>query len=438
MDERYRDEINAASRLLTRAIIEKETDLAKAALTIDALTRSLVREIGRETVTAIYAELMSRARQTATASGMSVHRSRSIAVMTLFGVLMVVSSYFRDRRTKRYCRPLAELGLRHGVRTPAVERALTDFGAEESFGQAAKRFEEHYGFEVGRTTVLRVVEEHAANAQAFVHERFERAQKQFDEPLATRPGVDRMIVEMDGCEIRTGTLRPAGTDEKSPVRELPKRVRDEAWVDVRVGLARPVDELEPTYVARYDKYEGVVDELFGAACERGLSSRTKVFAPSDGGFGLREALDAKFAGLRFILDRPHLRSHLFETADAIGLRDQARNQWVAHKIVLLDGDAEQIETALGELRAHKGRGKKRVGRLLKYLTRFHDALGHDEIRAAGLPVGSGEVESAHRTIPQKRLKLPGAWWRPDTVGKMLGLRVLRANNWWDAYWKNVA
>lgn len=27
-----------------------------------------------------------------------------------------------------------------------VQRALGDFGAEESFGQAAKRFEEHYGW----------------------------------------------------------------------------------------------------------------------------------------------------------------------------------------------------------------------------------------------------------------------------------------------------
>lgn len=153
---------------------------------------------------------------------------------------------------------------------------------------------------------------------------------------------------------------------------------------------------------------------------------------------MREALDAQFAGLRFVLDRPHLRSHLFETADAIGLRDRERNQWVAHKIILVDGDAEQVETALGELRAHKGRGKKRVNQLLKHLTRFKDALGHDEIRAAGLPVGSGEVESAHRTIPQKRLKLPGAWWRTDTINKMLGLRVLRANGWWDEYWQKAA
>lgn len=436
MDERYREEVMAASRLLAQAVIDKESDLERATLTVDALVRALLREIGRETVSAIYEEVRKRLVRAAREAGMTLHRCPLITVMTLFGVLSVLSPYVRDWRTKRSARPLSELGLRHGTRTPAVERALTDFGAEESFGQAAKRFEEHYGFGVGRTTVLRVVEGHAERAQTFVHERLKEAQKQYDEPLVTRPGVDRMLVELDGCEIRTGTLVAAQTEEKTPVRKLPKRVRDTAWVDVRVALARPVDELEPTYVARYDKYEGVVEELFGAACERGLSSRTQVFAPSDGGHGLREALDAQFVGLRFILDRPHLCSHLYETADAIGLTDRTREQWVAHKVVLLD--TGQVDDALAELRAHKGRGKKRVGRLLKYLTRFHDALGHDEIRAAGLPIGSGEVESAHRTVPQKRLKLPGAWWRPDNLNKMLGLRVLRANGWWNAYWQSAA
>jgi hypothetical protein len=387
-------------------------------------------------VLGVYEELCRRAVAKAREAGLRVHRLRVITVMTVFGVVSFASPYLRDARTKRSSRPPSDLGLRHGTRTPAVERALTDFGAEESFGRAAKRFREHYGFEVGRTTVLRVVEGHGEKAQRYVHERLEEAQKKFDEPLGTRPGVERMLVELDGCQIRTGTLRPAGTDETTPVRELARRVRDEAWRDVRVGMARPIEELEPTYVAGLDTYDDVVHELFGAACERGLSSRTKVFAPSDGGNGLREALDAKFADLRFILDRPHLRSHLFETADAIGLGDQERDGWVAHKNGLLD--TGQVEAALGELRAHKGRGKKRVGKLLKYLTRFHDALAHDEIGAAGLPVGSGEVESAHRTIPQKRLKRPGAWWRPDTVGKMVGLRVLRANGWWDTYWEAAA
>lgn len=45
-------------------------------------------------------------------------------------------------------------------------------------------------------------------------------------------------------------------------------------------------------------------------------------------------------------------------------------------------------------------------------------------RAIGLPIGSGEVESAHRYIPQKRLKIPEATWHPNTVNPMLALRIM--------------
>lgn len=55
----------------------------------------------------------------------------------------------------------------------------------------------------------------------------------------------------------------------------------------------------------------------------------------------------------------------------------------------------------------------------------------DYFRVTGLPISSGEVESAHRYIPQKRLKIPGATWHLDTVNPMLALRIIRANGWWD-------
>ena len=32
-------------------------------------------------------------------------------------------------------------------------------------------------------------------------------------------------------------------------------------------------------------------------------------------------------------------------------------------------------------------------------------------RERKLPIGSGEIESAHRHLVQKRLKLAGAWWK---------------------------
>jgi len=47
--------------------------------------------------------------------------------------------------------------------------------------------------------------------------------------------------------------------------------------------------------------------------------------------------------------------------------------------------------------------------------------------ANNLPIGSGEIESAHRYIVQKRLKLPGSWWCAANAEHMLALRLNRAN-----------
>ncbi len=74
-----------------------------------------------------------------------------------------------------------------------------------------------------------------------------------------------------------------------------------------------------TYVARISKYPEVVGQLVSAAIDQGMSERTQVVAVADGGAGLREALLAQFPNLTFILDRPHLKQHLYAGAEAIGL-----------------------------------------------------------------------------------------------------------------------
>ncbi|MCI5196978.1 MAG: ISKra4 family transposase, partial [Candidatus Electrothrix sp. AW5] len=55
----------------------------------------------------------------------------------------------------------------------------------------------------------------------------------------------------------------------------------------------------------------------------------------------------------------------------------------------------------------------------------------------GLPIGSGEIESAHRYIIQERLKIAGAWWTPENARIMLALRVDRADGYWEKYWDNI-
>ena len=70
----------------------------------------------------------------------------------------------------------------------------------------------------------------------------------------------------------------------------------------------------------------------------------------------------------------------------------------------------------------------------RYLTNRPGQFDYPRALAAELPIGSGEIESAHRYVLQQRLKLAGAWWKEETAADMLALRTLRANGEWNQYW----
>ena len=68
---------------------------------------------------------------------------------------------------------------------------------------------------------------------------------------------------------------------------------------------------------------------------------------------------------------------------------------------------------------------------LKGLRSRMDYLG---ARARGMQIGSGAMESLHRTRSQLRLTLPGARWRPEVAQAILNLRCLGLAGRWTEFW----
>ena len=408
----YTDVVQTISQMLFQALWEGEPNLDKKVRELDQIINQLLRRIGFLVVSLLLAELATLVTKRAKATGLTIHRCKQIKYLSLFGVIEIPSPYLWDKNTGIGVRPVKDqLKIEHGDRSVAVQRALTDFGAEESFGQAAKRFEEHYGWAINRATVRREVEKTALLAQKFVEVKLFIARLRALKSLTTKPNIEQLLVELDGCHIRTGILLPVEKAEVTKKRRLLKRKRESDWKEVRVGLVRPVNDKEKrTYVARMSKYPEVVGQLVSAAYDQGMSKQTQVYAVADGGIGLREALEEQFPNLTFILDRPHLKQHLYEGAEAINLAGLERHKWVSdqlHKI-----DAGDVRRVIRAFKKYRGQGQERIVNLFQYLNRFRDAVDYDYFRAMGLLIGSGEVESAHRYIPQKRLKIPGATWHP--------------------------
>ena len=73
----------------------------------------------------------------------------------------------------------------------------------------------------------------------------------------------------------------------------------------------------------------------------------------------------------------------------------------------------------------------------RYIENRPNQLDYRRAIQADLPIGSGEIESAHRYVILERLDIAGAWWTVEKAEHLLDLRVLRENQQWDEYWANV-
>jgi len=78
---------------------------------------------------------------------------------------------------------------------------LWQISVRKSLGQAAKRFEEHYGWAINRATVRREVEKTAPKAQKFVEVKLFIARSKDLKTFTTKPNIEQLLVELDGCHI---------------------------------------------------------------------------------------------------------------------------------------------------------------------------------------------------------------------------------------------
>ena len=157
-------------------------------------------------------------------------------------------------------------------------------------------------------------------------------------------------------------------------------------------------------------------------------------ASEDGAPWIAQQVAAVFPRHRFLLDRYHLLEHLHDGASVLTPGDpESAQAWVRAQANRID--AGGVAGVVAEYRSRAGASVEHpLRRLAGYLEHRQVQMDYAAARQEGLPIGSGAMEGGHRHVIQARLKLPGAWWKEQTVNPMLALRSLRANGCWPAFW----
>ena len=312
-----------------------------------------------------------------------------------------------------------------------MQRAITDFGADTAFAQVPLKLREHYGFEIGESTIQRVTLGHA---QAI----FEAGRASVDFPVG--PGQHKQIV----AQIDGGMVPIVEPNAEQKDKRKGKKL---SWREAKISLAHAKGSRTPVYGGGIGG--GVEDagrRLFGCAVRAGFGAASRVHAVGDGAPWIVGQIEDQFGEQgSYLIDFYHVCEYLSAAAKTIapaGERDAAAVKvWMeAQKDALKTG---RIDAVLGALFPHRealdvSDEQAPVRICHRYLATRKDQLKYAEAIAEGLPIGSGEIESAHRYVAQKRLKLPGAWWLVEHAEHMLALRINRLNGDWEAYWAGIA
>ncbi len=308
-----------------------------------------------------------------------------------------------------------------------LQRAIVDFAADDPFARVASKLREHYGFEIGESTVQRITLGHA---QAI----FESGGDEVDFPKA--PGRHKQIV----AQIDGGMIPVMAPDASQKDKRKGKTL---SWREAKISLAHAKGSRTPVYGGGI---EGGVEEagrrLFACAVRAGFGSDSHVHAVGDGAPWILGQIEERFGEQgSYLIDFYHVCEYLSAASKTIAPDPAAGKAWMeAQKEALKTGRAGAVLSALlprcESLDVRDEQAPVRVCH--RYLSARRDQLNYREAIAEGLPIGSGEIESAHRYVVQKRLKLPGAWWLVEHAEHMLALRINRLNGDWDAYWAALA
>jgi Uncharacterised protein family (UPF0236) len=314
-----------------------------------------------------------------------------------------------------------EADIRCRAYSQPLQRVLSDFGAESSFGKAVERLKEHYGIEVPNAAVRQITQYHA--------EMMLKQQQELTN-LPEQGHQSQIIGQIDGSMVPLVAVKEEASGDR-------RRTRTIGWQEARLALARVPGAVTARFGATMGSVNQAGDQWTDCVIQLGGGAKTKIHCVGDGAGWIVEQVERCFGTQgTYLIDFYHVSQYLAAAAASIAPNKQ--RQWLHRQQGNLK--ANRLKPVFKALATHlepaqTAAAAAPVRACYRYLSNRAKNLDYRRALQEGLPIGSGEIESAHRSVIQERLKIAGAWWKRDNAEKMIALRIRRANNEWHSYWQ---
>jgi hypothetical protein len=374
--------------------------------------------------------------------------------ITPFGLAVIPRRYFQPDRGGEGVVPLdVRCGMVDRPMTPDVEELCAFSGAHLVPREVETLLGKLLPHRPSATAVQHVIE-HVSEVAEWAEDEIEEAVRK-QTPLSTKGDV--LVQSWDGVTVplREKGKKTGRKPERPGVREDDTDTSPTAWKEAGVATisiysqdeeGRP-KRLDTRYLARMpekgmawllEQQNSIVSPLLRRELRR-------IVFLCDGKHAIWTAAEklVSYPMATLILDFFHATEHLSKAAEALfGKKSVPGKRWYNKNRARLRDDVGGAKSAIRAMqyylrkrRLRKGSERyKTVKRVIGYFRRNLPKMTYAEFRAQGLPIGSGPVEAACKTVVGARLKRSGMRWTREGGQRVLNLRTHVLSKRWDVFW----
>lgn len=306
-----------------------------------------------------------------------------------------------------------------------LQRRITDFGADMAFGRVNKKLQEHYGITVPDSGIRHITLNHA---------------EKFKQRETTQLGHIEALGKACVISETDGSMVPIVQTKDSSEKVDRRKGKSLFYREARLTLAHEKGSKTPIFSATLGSVKETGYHVLHCVKAVGVNQQTKVHCVGDGAVWIADQIEKQFgSNSTYLIDFYHVCEYLSAAAPICAPNNEKawlEKQKSRLKLSLAPEVLLALKPHIEPRQVPDAEAKVRACH--RYIHNRLHQLDYKTAIENELPIGSGEIESAHRYIIQERVKIAGAWWLEKNVGNILALRVARANKQWDNYWFNEA
>ena len=222
--------------------------------------------------------------------------------------------------------------------------------------------------------------------------------------------------------------------------------REDGWKEIKAGrIFKASDSIRidgkpgcishSQYVAHLGDHKTFSSQMETLIESYDIKKNRLVFI-SDGAPWIRNWIEDAFPDAISILDFYHASEHLHGFVEKFFQNKKAGSKWAkTQKELLLNSKVAKV---ISNVSKKAGPENADATKLIDYYSSNINRMDYRQYKQTGCGIiGSGAIESTHRTLIQERMKLSGQRWSKNGAQNMLNLRVTNMNGQWNKIIKLV-